>query len=202
MYLVPVFVINCSKMKVHSGYRIFKHLGSQLINFMYDTTMMFVVNEACTTKTDLLRSLLLSYQDKDWQAGPHQSILWFDTDYIVLAAHHLSYWCSRHACLCEAIPNSSHLFSTNFLHHCFTCFILGQYGNAGPSAGEDRWDRSIPPFSWLNQLVELFKSFHSKVKASKSVKWFQSYRRSKFCIDRYHKVHCNFYFDQTRELRD
>ncbi len=35
----------------------------------------------CVTRKQTLRSLLLSYQEKDWWAGPHQSFFWYDTDY-------------------------------------------------------------------------------------------------------------------------
>ena len=37
-------------------------------------------NEACAEKTCLFRSLLLSHQNKDWQAEPHQSFVWYDNN--------------------------------------------------------------------------------------------------------------------------
>ncbi len=38
-----------------------------------------------------LRFLLLSYQKKNWRAGPHQSFFWYDTNYrfIICSLHRL-----------------------------------------------------------------------------------------------------------------
>ncbi len=40
------------------------------------------LHESRATNTYLLKSLSLSYQRKDWQMGPCQSFLWYDTSVI------------------------------------------------------------------------------------------------------------------------
>ncbi len=57
----------------------------------YESTMKGN-GELCATKTHLSRTLSLSYQKKDWQAGPH-ALLSFDIDYRFVT-------CSLHRLYC------------------------------------------------------------------------------------------------------
>ncbi len=41
----------------------------------------FSLHSCCVTLKRAQRSLSLSFQQRDWWAGPHQSLFWYDTDY-------------------------------------------------------------------------------------------------------------------------
>ncbi len=47
----------------------------------YCNTSSPSILELPAAKGHLLRSLSLSYHKKDWQAGPHHSFFWYETDY-------------------------------------------------------------------------------------------------------------------------
>ena len=46
---------------------------------------------SCVTRQPTLRSLSLSYQKKDWRAGPCQSFFWHDTDFKILSVKAADY---------------------------------------------------------------------------------------------------------------
>ncbi len=61
----------------------------RLEHFVPNTSRTSTSLLGCATITLLLRSLLMSYQKKNWRAGPHQSFFWYDTDYrfIICSPH-------------------------------------------------------------------------------------------------------------------